>query len=285
MTACDKALPVALDFCIFEVQIVLWQLFVPRDASVMWLRKAFWLTFLTSLAAASPVACAQSAVAEQPGASVSSTPAKRADLRTASLSRDLQHIAQWAVHSGDHKRLPFIVVDKINAVAAAFDASGRLIRTTPVLIGMGVGDTYAPGVANMDMYQTQPWQRITPAGRYFAEEDRNLDGERVLWVDYDSGIAMHKMPAKRTKQHRQERMVSPDPAEHRITYGCINVPAAFYDQVVHPNFRRKGGIVYVLPDSRSVKSVFNSYDIENAASPAPVRQSANDALPLATRKF
>jgi hypothetical protein len=201
------------------------------------------------------------------------------------VSRDVQHISQWAVHSGNHERLPFIVVDKANAVAAAFDAAGRLIRTTPVLLGMGVGDTFAPGVAEMDMYQTQPWQRITPAGRYFAEEDRNLKGERVLWVDYDSGIAIHKIPTKRTSQRRAERMASRDPAEHRITYGCINVPAKFYDQVVHPNFGRRGGIVYVLPDSRPLKAVFNSYEVESPASSAPVQQSANDAVPGATRKF
>lgn len=252
----------------------------------MSLRKTFWLALLTTVVAASSVIVSEPAAADtHASASATSTAVKRADLRGASVSRDVQHIAQWVVHSGDHTHLPFIVVDKINAVAAAFDATGRLIRTTPVLIGMGVGDTYAPGVASMDMYQTQPWQRITPAGRYFADEDRNLAGERVLWVDYDSGIALHKMPAKRTKQHRQQRMASPDPAEHRITYGCINVPAAFYDQVVHPNFGRKGGIVYVLPDSRSVKSVFNSYDVENLASSAPVQQSANDALPVATRRF
>jgi hypothetical protein len=252
----------------------------------MWLRKTFWFALLTSVVIGSSFVDVQPAAADtRAAASTTSAGGKHADLRGANVSREVQHIAQWAVHSGDHQRLPFIVVDKINAVAAAFDASGRLIRTTPVLIGMGVGDTYAPGVATMDMYQTQPWQRITPAGRYVADEDRNLEGKRVLWVDYDTGIAMHKMPAKRTKQHRQERMASSDPAEHRITYGCINVPAVFYDQVVHPHFGRKGGIVYVLPDSRSVKSVFNSYDIDNPASSAPVRQSANDSLPVATRRF
>jgi hypothetical protein len=191
---------------------------------------------------------------------------RRADFRGEAPAADVQHIADWAVHSGDNQGLPFIVVDKAGARALAFDRTGRLIESTPVLIGMAVGDKFAPGVASMDMYETQPWQRITPAGRFFAEEDRNLKGERVFWVDYDAGIAIHRLAAKKTKQRRHERIASPDPAQHRITYGCINVPPAFYDKVVHRHFGSKGGIVYVLPESTPLKAVFKSYDV---ASPAP----------------
>jgi len=226
----------------------------------------------------------QPALAQSAAATPSAT-AERADFRDAIVSPQVRHIADWAVHSGDHRRLPFIVVDKINASAAAFDASGRLISTTSVLLGIGVGDTFPPGVAQMEMHETKPWQRITPAGRFFAEEDRDLKGQRVLWVDYDAGIAIHKLPTKRTWQKRHERIVSPDPADHRITYGCINVSPAFYDAVVRAHFRRKGGVVYVLPDTAPLESVFKSYDVGDPASTMQVRQSARPALPAATRKF
>jgi hypothetical protein len=119
-----------------------------------------------------------------------------------------------------------------------------------------------PGVADMDMYQTQPAQRVTPAGRYFADEGKNLEGQTVLWIDYDSGIALHKIPAKRTKQRRHERMAESDPAQHRITYGCVNVWPGFYERVVATHFRKKGGIVYVLPDSTPLKSVFKTYEVD-----------------------
>jgi hypothetical protein len=194
---------------------------------------------------------------------------KRADFRGTSVGADVQHIADWAVHSRDHKGMPFIIVDKVSAQAFAFDANGVLVRSTPVLIGLGIGDVFPPGVAELNMYETKPSQRITPAGRFFAEEDRNLKGQRVLWVDYDASIAIHRLSPKKTKQRRHERMASPDPAEHRITYGCINVPPAFYDQVVHPLFGRKGGMVYVLPESTPLKSVFRSYDVD----PGPMRTS------------
>ena len=208
---------------------------------------------------------------------------KRADFRGVTASTDIQHIADWVVHSGDHKALPFIIVDKLNAKAVAFDRNGKLLRTTPILIGMGVGDTFEPGVIDMNMHETKPSQRITPAGRYIADEDRNDKGERVLWVDYDTGIAIHKLSPRKTKQRRHERMVSPNPSDHRITYGCINVPPAFYDQVV-PHFRAKGGIVYVLPDSAPAKAIFKSYDVADRRV-SSARQAAPDAGSSSIERF
>jgi hypothetical protein len=77
-------------------------------------------------------------------------------------------------------------------------------------------------------------------------------------------------------------MLSSDPAEHRITYGCINVPPAFYDQVVHPHFRARGGVVYVLPDTAPLKAVFKSYDVgERDASLA--QQAGAEVDPVQTQ--
>ena len=216
---------------------------------------------------------------------VGATTLKRADSLDEAVTADARHIADWALHSGDHQGLPFIIVDKLYAKAFAFDASGRLIGATPVLIGMGVGDTFAPGVLKMNMYQTQPSQRITPAGRFFAEEDRNLKGQRVLWVDYDAGIAIHKVSPKKTAQRRHERMASPYPADHRITFGCINVPPAFYEEVVARHFRRRGGIVYVLPDQAPLIAFFRSNDVGASVAQAPAQPVGAGMIPTAARKF
>jgi hypothetical protein len=129
------------------------------------------------------VASAQPALAKRPGGAGAPSPAKHLQVREPAISQEIAQFSHWVTRAGDHQRLPFIIVDKQNALASAFDASGRHLRTTPVLLGIGVGDTFAPGVAEMDMHKTQPWQRITPAGRFFAEEDLNLQGETVLWVD------------------------------------------------------------------------------------------------------
>jgi hypothetical protein len=153
--------------------------------------------------------------------------------------------------------VPFTLVDKVNAQLYAFDASGRVLGVTPVLIGMGIGDSFARGVRQMDMYQTKPWQRVTPAGRFEADVFEKGRGESTIWVDYDSGIALHKMLTRNAAERRAARMASPRPADHRITYGCINVPAAFYDRVLYPTFKPRNGIVYVLPESNALETVFD----------------------------
>ena len=244
-------------------------------------------TFLAVLCAAAAlcVASGPSVLAKSPlGARGSTSTKPIGELRDVAMSNDIAQFATWVTQSRDHQRLPFIIVDKQNAIASAFDTSGRHIRTTPVLLGIGVGDAFAPGVVEMDMHKTQPWQRITPAGRFFAEEDLDLQGDTVLWVDYDTSIAIHRLPAKRTKQRRHERIRSANPADHRITYGCINVLPDFYDKVVHPNFRSKGGIVYVLPDTMPLKSVFKSYDAPIASSVTRVQQSVTE-VSAATPRF
>ena len=69
------------------------------------------------------------------------------------------------------------------------------------------------------------------------------------------------MPTKKTAQRRAERMASANPADHRITYGCINVPAAFYDAVIYPAFKPNGGVVYVLPDKLPLETVFKALNV------------------------
>src|SRR5688572_15169403 len=97
-------------------------------------------------------ACAALLSFTSSGATADPAAVKRADFRTYVPAADVRHIADWAVHSGDHKGLPFIVVDKLNAQAVAFDRNGRWLRSTTILIGMGVGDKFPPGLADLDMY-------------------------------------------------------------------------------------------------------------------------------------
>jgi len=65
-------------------------------------------------------------------------------------------------------------------------------------------------------------------------------------------------------------MLSPTPDDNRITFGCINVPLAFYNKSVRPLFQKKGGYVYVLPDTKPLEVVFPSLRAQpfvNAAAP------------------
>ena len=55
---------------------------------------------------------------------------------------------------------------------------------------------------------------------------------------------------------RLQRLKSATAEDNRITFGCINAPTAFYENVVRPLFMEAGGVVYVLPDTKSLGEVF-----------------------------
>jgi hypothetical protein len=47
-----------------------------------------------------------------------------------------------------------------------------------------------------------------------------------------------------------------------VSYGCINLPVAFYEQVLAPTVKSGGAIIYVLPETRPAQQVFGSFDVE-----------------------
>lgn len=186
---------------------------------------------------------------------------RRANFHQEKPSADARHVADWVVDSADSAGMPFIIVDKVDARVFVFERDGRLRGASPVLIGLALGDQSVPGIGSRKLSTIRPDERTTPAGRFVAALDRSLGGEEILWVDYDSGVALHRVKATLPKERRLQRLESAWPLEHRITYGCINVPVEFYDKIVSPAFTGTNGVVYVLPDTRPVREVFGSYDV------------------------
>lgn len=195
--------------------------------------------------------------------------AQRADFGGEPASPDARHIADWAVHSRDSGGLPFAVIDKRDPKVYVFDAQGRLLGAAPALLGLALGDDSVPGIGERKMSTIRPDERTTPAGRFAALMGSGMRGDEILWLDYDTAIALHRVIASVPKERRLQRLASPRPADRRITYGCINVPVQFFDQVVIPAFKGGQGIVYVLPETRGARAVFGSYDVDEAGrSPA-----------------
>jgi hypothetical protein len=104
-----------------------------------------------------------------------------------------------------------------------------------------------------------PEVRTTPAGRFVSALGKNANGKEVLWVDYDAAISMHRVIDTNPKERRPHRLATPTAADNRISYGCINVPIKFFDDVVSPSFEETNGIVYVLPEVHPLRKVFASY--------------------------
>lgn len=157
--------------------------------------------------------------------------------------------------------MPFAIVDKKDAKVFVFDAGGRLRGAAPALLGLALGDDAVPGIGDRALSSIRPEERTTPAGRFVAVLGGNMRGEDVLWVDYDGAVSMHRVITTRPADRRLQRLATPSPLDNRISYGCINVPAKFYENVVRPAFAGAGGIVYVLPETRSAREVFATYDV------------------------
>ena len=207
--------------------------------------------------------------------------ARLANFRSVEPSPEARDIAHWVVHTADNGRLPFIVIDKVQAQVFAFDATGVLRGAASALLGSAIGDDTVPGIGERKLSAIKPHERTTAAGRFVAYLDRDIHGEEVLWVDYDSALSLHRVVKGQPKDRRAERLASPTPADNRITFGCINVSVAFYETVVSPLFQRTQGIVYVLPETRPARVVFNSYAVQDVGGAAPQPVSLTPAAILA----
>lgn len=178
----------------------------------------------------------------------------------AGLPRDARADLRWLVGrigaTGDHAGTPFVIVDKIAARLYLFDAQVRLRGDAPVLIGSAVGDDSPPGIGERAIIDITPAERITPAGRFLAQRGRNDRAETVVWLDYASALSMHRVRTHNPAEARLSRLQSATVDDNRISYGCINTPAEFFDQHIWPLITRQRVPVYVLPETRTVQAAF-----------------------------
>jgi hypothetical protein len=185
----------------------------------------------------------------------------RAVLKQQRASADVRDIVPRIILAADNAGLPFLVVDKRRARLFIFDAQGRLLDNGPVLLGLARGDFTVPGIAERPIEQVRPFERTTPSGRFIAQHGSNSTGEDVLWVDYDAAVSMHRVRATVAAERRLQRLASPSSADNRISFGCINLPPALYENGVLPLVQRSKAVVYVLPETQPLAQQFQAlYD-------------------------
>jgi hypothetical protein len=182
-------------------------------------------------------------------------------------SQDAHHVADWVVDTGDNVGLPFVIVDKAGAKVFVFTADGKLRGAARALLGLAHGDDSAPGIGERRLENILPEERTTPAGRFVADLGMDMRGEEVLWVDYTAAISLHRVITSNIEEHRAQRLASSTTIDKRITYGCINVPKAFYEGIVSPTFTGTKGIVYIMPEIHSTLKTFPGYWVDSRAHP------------------
>jgi len=215
--------------------------------------------------------------------------ARAADIAAPPASETVTQLEDWVIASRDNGGLPFAIIDKVRAEVFVFGADGKLIGSAPALMGLGRGDDSVPGIGERKLSTIRPKERTTPAGRFIAGFGKTHGEENVLWVDYESAVSLHPVITASPKERRLARLQSPSPADNRITFGCINVPAGFYKDVVRPAFTGTNGVVYVLPESKPLDEVFPAFRPPSrtvaAAEPSTtaVEASATAVETIATR--
>jgi hypothetical protein len=214
-----------------------------------------------TLALASPALAADKPAAARAkvGSKTKAAPAKpvaAVPVVETSRSEPAERLLAWIATTHDNGTAPFIVIDKQAARLFLFAPSGKWLGDTPVLIGIGVGDDSSPGIGAKSLGEIGPAERTTPAGRFVAKFGKAFGNERVLWVDYANSVALHAVITTNKKEKRVARLLSEAADDNRITFGCINVGTSFYTRSVRPAFQKSGGVVYILPDTKTLDDVF-----------------------------
>lgn len=186
---------------------------------------------------------------------------RAADLRNEQADPQVRRVADWVMQTHDHRGMPFVIVDKQHVRVFVFRPDGKLEGATPALMGSAVGDDSVSGIGEREMSAILPHERTTPAGRFVSSPGVNSFGEDIIWVDYEAAVSMHRVRAKEPKERRLERLASETPDDNRISFGCINLPVAFYEGVVKPLLGQNHGVVYVLPETRPLQAVFGGHNL------------------------
>lgn len=182
------------------------------------------------------------------------------------VSAEVQKVVNWVMESGDNEKLPFLLVDKVNAKVYVFNAAGQLHGSAAALLGMARGDHSIPGIGSRPLSQIAMQDRVTPAGRFVSSLSYDKSGKQILVIDYEEALSLHPVVKGTPAERRAERLQSSTPQDNRISFGCINVPVQFFKTIVSPAFTRSDGIVYILPEMSPSETLFGASKLKNTLS-------------------
>ncbi len=217
-----------------------------------------WKRVLVAVAASLAISAFSLSQAAENGA-LSAVPAGFGSVESALIatqaSADSRYLGQWIQARDDSGGLPFAIVDKKQARLYVFDHRQTLVGSSTVLTGSMPGDESVPGVGQRAQSKRLAWgERTTPAGRFESQPGLNLNGEDIVWFDYEAALAIHRLRPDASHAARAQRLASATPDVNRASLGCVVVPVAFYERVVRPWLGARRGVVYVLPENRPVQA-------------------------------
>jgi hypothetical protein len=222
--------------------------------------KKVWNALRNTVAAVSmalAVSLGTNVVISQPAeAATSLTPAAGEVVMTSAAKATLDHINETSDNGGS----PFIIADKKAGKLYLMNAEGKVVDTTPALFGRDTSDA-----ARTD--------RVTGAGKYdltYNRDQRLPSGYEGSVQSFDTGtngetFAIHRVIDVKG-ENRSGRLASATAHDNRITHGCINVPAEFYNQHLDGEL---GAVLYVLPETANWQGNLYQPTARQAAQGAP----------------
>lgn len=185
------------------------------------------------------------------------------DFGSLPVSDDIRQMKQWVIDTSDNDKLPFILVDKLNARVYVFNSAGQLQGTAAALLGSARGDHSDPDIGNRSLSEVGLQDRITPSGRFVSSLTYDMNDKQILVIDDALALSLHAVVKGTPAERRAERLQSSTPRDNRISFGCINVPVRFFEDVVSQAFARSEGIVYILPETSPLHSLFGADKQQN----------------------
>ena len=190
------------------------------------------------------------------------------------LTPDANVVAAWVQQAKDHSGRNYVIADKKAGVLYVMNSKGGVLATAPALYGMNKGDSLEVG--------------RTPAGRFMLQNtelvNEGYGGDIQVFVrDGPSVMAIHRVWLGRPSESREARLASATPNDNRITAGCINAPAEFYNKHLRDLDQSR---LYVIPETERVDTWVEKLRQENKSDPSPVpAQGALFAGLLALRRM
>lgn len=155
----------------------------------------------------------------------------------------------------------FIVADKNKGSLYLFNQFWQSIVRLNALYGKQKWDEIPKSAWIKDIDELSDNEKVTPAGIYVLSsmynnkylnskaldvmEDYDDDGE----ADDEWDIALHPVYLWIPWENRLDRLNSNTPKDNNISYGCINVLNADFDEWIYTCFGWSGGLIAIVPNN------------------------------------
>jgi hypothetical protein len=143
------------------------------------------------------------------------------DLAREGWSDDVRQMAAWAIRTNDHRGQPFLIIDQVHGRLFAFEGSGRVAGSTPILRNPVDDET-------------------APAGRFVADTRRSAGSGVIVWANERDTLSLDGTPPREREREPLET------GFHHRWGSSLHVASEFYQRHLHA-FRRQASVAYVLP--------------------------------------